>query len=111
MTRTGNGNLRPFKPGQSGNPAGRKPGSRNKLGEAFLEALLEDWTQHGAVAIVKVREEKPDQYLKVVASVIPREVELTTREPRLHDMSDEQLLAIVHAGNRGLIDEGSDNAA
>lgn len=106
----GTSNLRPFKPGQSGNPAGRKPGSRNKLGEAFLEALLEDWTKHGAAAIIKVREEKPDQYLKVVASIIPREIEVTTPDRKLEDLTDEQLMAIVRQQGAGM-DEEPDHAA
>ena len=32
-------NLKPFKPGQSGNPKGRPKGARNRLGTQFLEAL------------------------------------------------------------------------
>ena len=60
-----------FKPGNPGRPKG----ARSKLGEAFLEALLEDFTEHGVAAIVKVRDEKPDQYLKVVASILPKEIQ------------------------------------
>lgn len=59
---------------QPGNP-GRPKGARNKLGEAFLEAMYADFTNHGVAAIVKVRDEKPDQYLKVVASILPKEIE------------------------------------
>jgi hypothetical protein len=36
-------NGRPFEPGQSGNPAGRPKGARNKLSEVFLQALAEDF--------------------------------------------------------------------
>ena len=65
----------PWKPGESGNPAGRPKGSRNKLGEEFITELYNDWCQHGAAALKKVRENRPDVYVKVVASLLPREIE------------------------------------
>lgn len=68
-----------WKPGQSGNPAGRAKGTRNKLGEDFLHALCEDFATHGKEVIIKVREEKPDQYLKVVASLMPKEIDASDR--------------------------------
>jgi len=68
--------LIPYKPGQSGNPAGRPKGARNKLGTEFLEKMLKDFQEHGESVIETVRTEKPDQYLKVVASILPKEIEL-----------------------------------
>lgn len=62
---------RPFQPGNPGRPKG----SRNKLGEAFIEALYTDFKEHGVAAIETVRDQKPDQYLKVVASILPKEIE------------------------------------
>lgn len=64
-----------FKPGQSGNPAGRPVGARHKLGTLFLEEMLKDFDKHGPSVIEAVRTEKPDQYLKVVASILPKEIE------------------------------------
>lgn len=76
-----------FKAGQVANPAGRPKGSRNKLGEAFIQALYEDFTEHGTSVIEAVRAEKPDQYLKVVASILPKELKVTTEV----ELNDEQL--------------------
>ena len=67
---------RPFQPGVSGNPAGRPIGSRNKLSEAFLKALEADFQIHGATAIEDVRTKRPQDYLKVIASLLPRGLEL-----------------------------------
>lgn len=64
----------PFEPGQSGNPAGRPKGARSKLTEAFLKGMCEDFEKHGVLAIEQVRTEKPDQYLKVIAAIIPKEI-------------------------------------
>ena len=64
---------RPFQPGQSGNPLGRPRGARSKLGEAFLEDLRADWLEGGAEALARCRKTDPAAYLRVVASLMPRE--------------------------------------
>jgi hypothetical protein len=61
-----------FKPGQSGNPEGRPKGSRNKLGEAFLNDLLAVWETDGQGALKRVARDRPQDFLRVVASVVPR---------------------------------------
>ena len=85
----------PWKPGQSGNPTGRQNGSRNKLGMSFVDAMLKDFEQHGEKVIETVRTEKPDQYLKVIASILPKELNVTTN--RVEEMSDDDLAAGIAA--------------
>jgi hypothetical protein len=75
-----------FKPGQGG----RRRGSRNKLGEDFLHALAEDFERHGTEAIERVRIEKPEAYLKVIASLLPRDLNLNVS--KYDHLSDEQLI-------------------
>jgi hypothetical protein len=82
--------LTPFKPGQSGNPAGRPKGARNKLGEAFIEALHDDFNEHGVAAIQVVRAEKPDQYLKVIASLLPKDINLNVNDS-FNELTDDEL--------------------
>jgi hypothetical protein len=50
-----------FLQGFTGNPAGRPKGSRNRLGEAFLEGLAADFEAHGAEAIAECKADQPDR--------------------------------------------------
>jgi hypothetical protein len=73
-----------------GNPAGRLRGSRNRLSEAVISALLRDFSKHGEKAIAKVRRTQPAAYLKCLALLVPREHKVEHSNP-LKAMSDEQL--------------------
>ncbi|WP_428031819.1 DUF5681 domain-containing protein [Ancylobacter sp.] len=88
----------PFEPGRSGNPAGRPRGARNKLGEDFIAALSTDFAEHGSAVIASVRTEAPAAYLKVIASLMPREMKVETARP-LEQISDDELMAIVAAAD------------
>jgi Family of unknown function (DUF5681) len=86
-----------FQPGQSGNPAGRPKGSRNKISEKLLEALATDFEAHGKKVIEKVRADRPADYLKIVASLVPKQMEIddfrTSR--KAEDLSDDELATIA----------------
>jgi len=81
-------------PGESGNPAGRLRGSRNRLSEAVICALLRDFEKHGEKAIARVREENPAMYLKVFAMVLPRQHKVEHTNPT-SSLSDEQLTLMI----------------
>lgn len=80
----------------SGNIGGGRPkGARNKLGEAFIEDMLADWEANGPAAIVQVRKEKPDAYLKVVASILPKDLNVNINQT--DHMTDEQLIERIRS--------------
>jgi hypothetical protein len=52
---------------------GRPKGGRVKLSERFLTTLAQDFDKHGASVIQYVRQNEPSTYLRVVASIVPKE--------------------------------------
>jgi hypothetical protein len=80
-------NLKPFQPGNPGRPKG----SRNRLGENFIEALHDDFQQHGIAAIEDMRKDDPGAYVRVIAGILPKEMKVTTAS----DLTDEQLDARI----------------
>lgn len=93
----------------SGNKEGGRPkGSRNKLGEAFLDKLYEDFQEHGVEAIQEVRTTKPDAYLKVIAQVLPKQIDANLKpSDELTDLS-ESIHATVNFLSRFAIEAGSE---
>jgi hypothetical protein len=82
--------LKPFEPG---NPGGGRPrGAKNRLHRAFVEALHADFEEHGAAAIRICRMEDPTNYLRVIASILPREL---TIETAAADLTDDELETMI----------------
>lgn len=71
---------------------GRPKEARDKLSRAFLHGLAEDFEEHGKTAIEKVRTEDPSTYLRVVASLQPKELEISNP---MGALSDEKLTAAI----------------
>ncbi len=81
-----------FKPGQSGNPGGRPKGARTRLTGDFLNALADDFEQHGKGAIEACRVNKPEAYMKAIVQLCPKQVEV---ERPLNELSDSDLAAAI----------------
>lgn len=72
------------------NGAGRPKGCRNKLAEVFIGDLYDKWQLYGDSVIDRVIREQPAQFLKVVAHLMPKDVNISVRQ--LDELTDEQLI-------------------
>lgn len=99
-----------FVAGTSGN--GRAKGSRNKLGEAFTDALYADFQENGIEAITKVRDNDPSTYVRVIAGLLPKEVKI--EQQPLGDMSDDELgrlIDLIRAADGASVSVGAGESA
>ena len=97
-----------FKPGNNANPSGRPKGSRQKLQTKFLDVLAAYFDENGAQAIVEMREKDPSGYVKAIASLMPKQLEI---ERPLQDMTDDDLIAGIAALQRLIAGQGADAGA
>jgi hypothetical protein len=88
------------KPRSGGKPTGRQRDSQRELGEALVAALCADFRQHGVTAIEKVRDSRPDVYLRAVTAILPSKLE--TRDRAFDDVADEELALLIHAARAAL---------
>ena len=78
-----------WKKGQSGNPNGRPRGSKQKLSERFLHNLYKDWKAHGTEALDAMREASPLEYVKLVASLLPKQDYVSAKVDHQQTHADE----------------------
>lgn len=105
-----NPNLKPWKPGQSGNPKGRPKSSRQKLAEEFLAALNDDFKEHGTAAIRKLREEDNSTYCRILAGIVPKDVSVEVVRS-VADLTDAELAEYLSADRGAGVVKPEDGAA
>ena len=93
--------MAPFERGMT-KTGGRAKGVKNRLSHAFLTALAEDFEQHGIEAIKICRVERPNEYLRVIAHLMPKELEVTVGP--LQEISDVELEKLIEHARTKLID-------
>ena len=87
-------NLKPIKPGEARNPGGKPVGARNRLQGDFMRRLADDFAEHGKTAIKDMREQDPASYIRAIASLMPKELEISRP---MDEIDDEQLDAAILA--------------
>ncbi|MBZ9797782.1 hypothetical protein [Mesorhizobium sp. ES1-4] len=76
-------------------PALRRKRTKKTLGDDFLAAVRADFRIHGAGVLAEVRADKPDQYLKIVLSVLPKDIDVAINQ--LDILSDEEIRSRIRA--------------
>ena len=100
-SRTDRDNQGRFLTGNSG--GGRPKGAKNKLSETFLETIVDDFSNHGAETVRRLRENDPATYLKLIAWLVPRELILKREQaPDIDpaELTDEEAVALIEAERR-----------
>lgn len=83
-----------FKPGNNANPGGKPIAARQALNAAFVKALSKSFDEGGYEAIKRAQEEDPIGYVRVLAGLLPKEIEVKNS---LDEISDDQLNAAIVA--------------
>ena len=79
-----------------GNPHGNRHRTRHLLNQEFMEALLLNFRHEGKKAIEKVARNQPGVYLKILALLVPREMQIE-RTNRIKQMTDEEIEQAIEA--------------
>ena len=93
--------MAPFEKGMT-KIGGRSRGVKNRLSQAFLTALADDFEQYGIEAIKICRVERPNEYLRVIAHLMPKELEVTVGP--LQEVSDVELEKLIEHARSRIID-------
>jgi hypothetical protein len=90
-----------FLPGNS--VGGRPKGSRNKLAEKFLTDVYRQWRKSGAQVPERVVRDDPTAFMKVVAHILPREIDSMLNMnvslfSQIEDFNQAYSFALKHIG-------------
>jgi hypothetical protein len=100
-------------PGQSGNPAGKPPGTRTAFSQGFIRDFALVWAEEGLEAVRKVAKKSPEAFVAIAARICPNDVRITLEQaiPGGMSLEDYSLMREVIAANQGRLARCRSNAA
>jgi len=106
-------NLKPWKPGQSGNLNGRPVGSRSAFSAGFTRDLTEVWASHGKSSMLYTAEKQPAVFFATCARLLPNDVRVTVEQslPGNLSMEDWQVMREIIAAVRQAIPDAANRPA
>ena len=66
-----------WKPGVSGNPAGKPIGTRHAFSQGFIRDFALVWQEEGLEAVRKVARKSPESFVAIAAKVCPADVRVS----------------------------------
>ena len=102
-------NLKPWRPGQSGNLNGRPVGSRSAFSAGFTRDLAEVWAEKGKASMLYTAEKQPALFFATCARLLPNDVRVTVEQslPGNLRMEDWQMMKEIIAAVRQAIPDAS----
>lgn len=94
-----------WKKGESGNPGGRAA-HKDRFTRKFWADFHNEWEQGGPDALTRIRRDDPATFVRVAASLMPKETEVTLKN-ELDRMTDAELREFIQ---RELAASGSSSA-
>jgi hypothetical protein len=98
-------NLKPWRPGQSGNLNGRPVGSRSAFSAGFTRDLAEVWAEKGKASMLYTAEKQPAVFFATCARLLPNDVRVTVEQHLPGNLSIEDwtiMREIVAAGRQAI---------
>src|SRR4051794_35681091 len=70
----------PWKPGQSGNPAGRPLSARTRISEKLIADIADVWETYGKNVLVRLAATDPAALAKIAYGLLPRDVFISVEQ-------------------------------